>query len=115
VLACCRTLGRIGWLKRRFDGFHIMLIRDPVQQWMSFYSLRRRPRPTYFELCHYVHAVGDWPAATPRRPGRSWVRLRQRKGRLAERIAAVRRRYLKRAPAKVSFAGLPGGVAAARI
>jgi hypothetical protein len=31
-----------------------MLIRDPVQQWLSFYSLRRRPRPTYFELCHYV-------------------------------------------------------------
>jgi hypothetical protein len=54
VLACCRTLGRIDWLRRRFDGFHIVLIRDPVQQWMSFYSLRRRPRPTYFELCQYV-------------------------------------------------------------
>jgi hypothetical protein len=54
VLACCRTLGRIGWLRRRFGGTHIVLIRDPVQQWRSFYSLRKRPRPTYFELCQYV-------------------------------------------------------------
>jgi hypothetical protein len=90
VLACCRTLGRIDWLKRRFDGFHIVLIRDPVQQWMSFYSLRRRPRPTYFELCQYV-MLSEWPAARRPGPGRSWVSRFERKGRLAERIAAVRR------------------------
>ncbi len=101
VLACCRTLGRIGWLKRRFDGFHIVLIRDPVQQWMSFYSLRRRPRPTYFELCQYVIL-----SETPGCDVLSETLLGRRfegKGRLADRIAAVRRR-LKRAHAKVSFA-----------
>lgn len=101
VLACCRTLGRIDWLKRRMGGFHIVLIRDPVQQWMSFYSLRRRPRPTYFEMCQYVilsEAAGR-QAATQTLLG---CRFSGR-GSLSERIAAVRQR-LKRAPARVSFA-----------
>lgn len=99
VLACCRTLGRIGWLRRRFGGTHIVLIRDPVQQWRSFYSLRKRPRPTYFELCQYVilsEAAGGEAGA--RRLG-----LPTGKGDLADRIQAVRKR-LKRAPARVSFA-----------
>ncbi|ATC33866.1 hypothetical protein CA606_16890 [Caulobacter vibrioides] len=100
VLACCRTLGRAGWLKRRFDGFHIVLIRDPVQQWLSFYSLRRRPRPTYFELCHYVllsemEGCGDVSVALL---GEGFEGARP----LTDRIAAVRAR-LKRAPASVSF------------
>ncbi len=101
VLACCRTLGRIDWLKRRFGGFHIVLIRDPVQQWMSFYSLRRRPRPTYFEMCQYVIL-----SEIPGREGVAQALLGRRfpaRGSLARRIAAVRRR-LKRAPAQVSFA-----------
>ena len=100
VLACCRTLGRIDWLKRRFGGFHIVLIRDPVQQWMSFYSLRRRPRPTYFEMCQYVIL-----SEAPGREGVAEALLGRRfpaRGTLAERIAAVRRR-LKRASAEVSF------------
>jgi hypothetical protein len=99
VLACCRTLGRIGWLRRRFGGTHIVLIRDPVQQWRSFYSLRKRPRPTYFELCQYVilsEALGAEAGA--RRLG-----LTAGRGDLADRIQAVRKR-LKRAPARVSFA-----------
>jgi len=101
VLACCRTLGRIDWLRRRFDGFHIVLIRDPVQQWMSFYSLRRRPRPTYFELCQYL-ILSELPGRDAQAQALLGRRF-SRKGRLAERIAAVRRR-LKRADAKVSFA-----------
>jgi hypothetical protein len=98
VLACCRTLGRIGWLRRRFGGTHIVLIRDPVQQWRSFYSLRKRPRPTYFELCQYVilseTARGE---AVARRLG-----LTAGVGDLADRIKAVRDR-LKHAPARLSF------------
>lgn len=99
VLACCRTLGRIGWLRRRFGGTHIVLIRDPVQQWSSFYSLRKRPRPTYFELCQYVIlSEAAEGAAGARRLG-----LTAGTGNLLERIKAVRQR-LKRAPARVSFA-----------
>ena len=100
VLACCRTLGRAGWLKRRFGGFHVMLIRDPVQQWLSFYSLRKRPRPTYFELCHYVLLSEMAGCADVSRTllGRDF----DGGGTLDERLAAVRRQ-LKRAPASVSF------------
>lgn len=99
VLACCRTLGRIGWLRRRFGGTHIVLIRDPVQQWRSFYSLRKRPRPTYFEQCQYVIlSEAAQGAVAARRLG-----LKAADGDLAARIKAVRDRF-KHAPAAVSFA-----------
>lgn len=100
ILACCRSLGRAGWLKRRFGGFHVMLIRDPVQQWLSFYSLRKRPRPTYFELCHYVLLSEMAGCADVSRAllGETFARG----GTLEDRLAAVRRR-LKRAPAETSF------------
>lgn len=100
VLACCRTLGRVGWLKRRFGGFHVMLVRDPVQQWLSFYSLRKRPRPTYFELCHYVLLSEMAGAEDVSRTllGHDFAS----EGSLDDRLAAVRSR-LKRAPAEVSF------------
>lgn len=100
VLACCRTLGRVGWLKRRFGGFHVVLVRDPVQQWLSFYSLRRRPRPTYFELCQYVllsEMAGRGDLAR-KVLGHAFDRA----GDLGSRLAKVRRK-LKRAPASVSF------------
>lgn len=99
VLACCRTLGKVAWLRGWAGGFHIVLIRDPVQQWLSFYSLRKRPRPTYFEQCQYLilaeAARGARAAALLGAP--------RARGALGQRIAAVRRR-LKRAPASVSFA-----------
>lgn len=100
VLACCRTLGRAGWLKRRFGGFHVVLVRDPVQQWLSFYSLRKRPRPTYFELCHYVllSEMAGCAGVSRTLLGRDFGGG----GGLDDRLAAVRRR-LKRAPARVSF------------
>lgn len=99
VLACCRTLGKVAWLRARADGFHIVLIRDPVQQWRSFHSLRKRPRPTYFEQCQYLilaEAARGAKAAALLGAPRVW-------GVLPQRIAAVRRR-LKRAPTDVSFA-----------
>lgn len=99
VLACCRTLGRVAWLRRQVGGFHVVLIRDPVQQWLSFYSLRKRPRPTYFEQCQYLilaEAEHGGPAAV-------LLGIPRVRGALAQRIAAVRRR-LKRAPASASFA-----------
>ena len=99
VLACCRTLGRVGWLKRRFGGSHIVLIRDPVQQWRSFYSLRRRPRPTYFELCQYmILTEATRGAAAAARLG-----LVGSQGDFIDRKLAVRRRY-KLSPARLSFA-----------
>lgn len=104
VLACCRTLGRAGWLKRRFGGFHVMLVRDPVQQWLSFYSLRKRPRPTYFELSHYVLLSEMAGCAEVARSllGGDFAQAEGSAAPLDQRLAAVRRK-LKRAPASVSF------------
>ncbi|KSB89010.1 hypothetical protein AS593_06210 [Caulobacter vibrioides] len=99
VLACCRTLGRIDWLRRRFGGFHVVLIRDPLQQWLSFHSLRKRPRPTYFELCQYV-MLSETAGAEPL--ARQLGLPAPQGGDLSARIAAVRGR-LKRAPARTSF------------
>lgn len=100
IFACCRTLGRAGWLRRRFGGFHVMLVRDPVQQWLSFYSLRRRPRPTYFELCHYVllSEMAGGEDLSHALLGHRFDGV----GTLDQRLAAVRGK-LKRAPASVSF------------
>jgi hypothetical protein len=100
VLACCRTLGRVGWLKRRFGGFHVVLVRDPVQQWLSFYSLRKRPRPTYFEQCHYVllSEMAGCEDIARTLLGRDFDGT----GPLDQRLATVRN-TLKRAPASVSF------------
>lgn len=100
IFACCRTLGRVGWLKRRFGGFHVMLVRDPVQQWLSFYSLRKRPRPTYFEQCHYVllSEMAGYEDVSRALLGHDF----DGEGALDQRLAVVRSR-LKRAPASVSF------------
>src|SRR5687768_1312135 len=35
VLGFSRSLGRVGAIKRVFGGSHVVLIRDPVQQWLS--------------------------------------------------------------------------------
>ncbi|MBU4434800.1 MAG: hypothetical protein KKC14_10345 [Alphaproteobacteria bacterium] len=99
VLACCRTLGKVAWLRGQVGGFHIVLIRDPVQQWLSFYSLRKRPRPTYFEQCQYLILSETQRGA----PAAALLGAPRVSGALKARIAALRRR-LKRAPDEVSFA-----------
>lgn len=53
VFGCCRTLGRAPWLRRRFRGTHIVLVRDPRQQWYSAYARRREAGQAYFEIMPY--------------------------------------------------------------
>lgn len=36
VLQCCRSFGRVGYLRQQFPGTHILLWRDPVSQWFSY-------------------------------------------------------------------------------
>lgn len=40
VLGFSRSLGRVGAIKRHFAGLHVVLMRDPIQQWMSSRSYR---------------------------------------------------------------------------
>jgi hypothetical protein len=50
TLGFSRSLGRVGAIKRVFGGHHVVLIRDPVQQWLSARSQRLEHRSPYFEL-----------------------------------------------------------------
>ncbi len=36
VLQCCRSFGRVPFLKTAFPGTHILLWRDPISQWLSY-------------------------------------------------------------------------------
>jgi hypothetical protein len=42
VLGFSRSLGRLRAIKRQFRGFHVVLMRDPLQQWLSCRSYRIR-------------------------------------------------------------------------
>lgn len=50
VLGFSRSLGRVGAIKRVFGGCHIVLMRNPVQQWLSARSQRIRHGSPYFEI-----------------------------------------------------------------
>lgn len=54
VLGFSRSLGRVGSIKRTFGGNHVVLMRDPVQQWLSSRSYRLEGETSYFELCHLM-------------------------------------------------------------
>ena len=54
VLGFSRSLGRVGAIKRVFGGRHIVMIRDPVQQWLSARSQRLEHGSPYFELGNYM-------------------------------------------------------------
>jgi len=50
VLGFSRSLGRVGAIKRAFEGCHVVLVRDPLQQWLSTRSYREPNQASYFEL-----------------------------------------------------------------
>lgn len=54
VLGFSRSLGRVGAIKRIFGGCHVVLIRDPVQQWLSARRYRMQHDSPYFELGHIM-------------------------------------------------------------
>lgn len=51
VLGFCRSLGRAPWLKREFpEALHLVMIRNPVHQWMSGYQFHKSTGNPYFLL-----------------------------------------------------------------
>jgi len=54
VLGFSRSLGRVGAIKRIFGGCHVVLVRHPVQQWLSARAQRARRGNPYFELGHLM-------------------------------------------------------------
>lgn len=54
VLGFSRSLGRLPWLSRHFPGaVHVVLVRNPVEQWLSGYEFYRSTQNTYF-LVHPI-------------------------------------------------------------
>lgn len=54
VLGFSRSLARAALLKQTLGGYHIVIRRDPRQQWLSCRSYRRYGSPNYFELSHML-------------------------------------------------------------
>lgn len=74
VLGFSRSLGRVGAIKRHFDGCHVVLMRDPVQQWLSSRSYRVRDENPYFELCQFM-ILSLAPAGSLAARAAAWLRL----------------------------------------
>ena len=49
VLGFCRSLGRVPWMVREREGFHIVTWRNPWDQWVSYHRQSTRRRIGYFE------------------------------------------------------------------
>jgi hypothetical protein len=66
VLGFSRSLGRAAALKRALGGYHVVVRRNPVQQWLSCRSYRAEVSLSYFELCHFL-ILALAPAGSPAR------------------------------------------------
>jgi hypothetical protein len=66
VLGFSRSLGRAAALKRALGGYHVLIRRDPRQQWHSCRSYRAAMALSYFELCHLL-ILALAPVDTPAR------------------------------------------------
>ncbi len=54
VLGFSRSLARARALKSALGGFHLVIRRNPRQQWLSCRSYRAQGPMPYFELCHFL-------------------------------------------------------------
>jgi hypothetical protein len=64
LFGCCRTLGRVPWLKRRFGGTHLVLSRDPRQQWYSGHLRKVEHGNAYFDLMPFqILGKSEWEPA----------------------------------------------------
>jgi hypothetical protein len=66
VLGFSRSLGRAAALKQALGGYHVVLRRNPLQQWLSCRSYRGEVSLSYFELCHFL-ILALAPAGSPAR------------------------------------------------
>lgn len=54
VFGFSRSLARAALLKRELGGYHVLVRRNPAQQWLSCRSYRGQVPLAYFELCHFL-------------------------------------------------------------
>ena len=66
VLGFSRSLARAAALKHALGGYHVLIRRNPLQQWLSCRSYRAEVSLSYFELSHFL-ILALAPPATPAR------------------------------------------------
>jgi hypothetical protein len=66
VLGFSRSLARAAGLKSALGGYHLLLRRNAVQQWLSCRSYRADAALSYFESCHFL-ILALAPAGSPAR------------------------------------------------
>jgi len=54
VFGFSRSLARADSIKRAMGGWHVLIRRNPLQQWLSCRSYRIREGAVYFEACHFL-------------------------------------------------------------
>ena len=64
VFGFSRSLGRASALKHALGGYHIVVRRNPLQQWLSCRSYREEVPLAYFELSHFL-ILALAPAGSP--------------------------------------------------
>ncbi|MFZ0500398.1 MAG: hypothetical protein WAU49_15745 [Steroidobacteraceae bacterium] len=64
VFGFSRSLGRAPALKQALGGYHIVVRRNPLQQWLSCRSYRHEVPLAYFELSHFL-ILALAPAGSP--------------------------------------------------
>jgi hypothetical protein len=74
VLGFSRSLGRVGAIKRHFPGLHAVLMRDPIQQWLSSRSYRVQADNPYFEFCPFL-ILALAPAGSVAARAAAWLGL----------------------------------------
>lgn len=93
VLGFSRSLGRAGAIKRVFGGHHVVMIRDPVQQWLSARSQRLEHGSPYFELGHIMILALASPLTVAGRIAH-WLKIPQlRFGSFGHQYRLLRRRF----------------------
>lgn len=90
VLGFSRSLARAAALKHALGGYHVLIRRNPLQQWLSCRSYRETMALSYFELCHFLILALAPPGSPARRFAAMLGLPRHLPPSLAQQLACVR-------------------------
>ncbi|MBS0373441.1 MAG: hypothetical protein JSR73_02590 [Proteobacteria bacterium] len=103
VFGFSRSLGRAATLARRLPGLHVVIRRDPLQQWLSCRSYRVDAGHDYFELAHLLLLALARPGTPAARVARALGLPELAPGSLARQRAQLKR-ALRPWPEPLSYA-----------
>jgi len=90
VLGFSRSLARAAAMRAALGGYHVVIRRNPVQQWLSCRSYRVNDGSVYFELCHFLILALAAPDSTAGRFARGLGLPRPPRGRFRHQFEGLR-------------------------